>query len=214
MDAHDLNLQTPATVWWIILIIGIAFIVGGLAIALNRIQDRRRPGWKDATLSPGPEGAGKSWAKALLTSNLGGRDPARYDARKVMDPNGPFPRCAPMYFVGGGCCRNCGFPIDDDSPNACRASNPKARYRIEWGVEPGFGLNDGLDGIDPSIGNVDLLTRGQVGIGWRIPHHGELPHRMAEVWHRTNLRWEFRCFDRVNPYQPHATYRVPGEGKE
>lgn len=115
MSDQALNLQTPATVWWVILLIGIAFIVGGLAIALNRIQERR---------PPRPVGIGNELAKK----------PGTYGSRKVMDPNGPFPRCVPM-IISEGVCRNCFRPIDDESPKACPASNPMDRFRLEWEVE-------------------------------------------------------------------------------
>ena len=120
MSNQALNLQTPATVWWVILLIGIAFIVGGLAIALNRIQERRPPRWKDATISTGPAGAGKSW----IESEAG--------PRMVADPNGPFPRCKPCGDPTGSVCCRCGELIDPDNPNACAASDPCTRWRIEW----------------------------------------------------------------------------------
>lgn len=84
MDAHDLNIDPTA--WWWILLAGIAFIVGGLAVALNRIQERRPPGWKDATMAPGPEGAGKSQSMST-TEKRKGPELGMEDMLLALDPS-------------------------------------------------------------------------------------------------------------------------------
>jgi len=67
---------------------------------------------------------------------------------------------------------------------------------------------DPLDEIDPSPGNVDKLTRRQVGEGKRIPAHDEEPDPRAEYWHGET--WDPNCSPRARGrYLPNCTYRVP-----
>lgn len=213
MDAHDLNIDPTA--WWWILLAGIAFIVGGLAVALNRIQERRPPEWKDATMAPGPEGVGKSWVKAVITVKDGPKflEGRLFEARKVMDPNGPFPKCRPVF--GSSLCYNCGRLIDPDDASACSASEPSDRWSIEWPM-PSKNTDkvSPQECVDLSPGNIDLLTRSQVGDGWRIADHSEEPHPDAQVWEPYYKSWARRMFNASKPYERTCTYRVPIKGKD
>lgn len=67
---------------------------------------------------------------------------------------------------------------------------------------------DPMDEVDPSPGNVNKLTRRQVGDGFRIPTHDEPRDDRAEYWHRGDKKW-VQCAKGSWPhYGAGNTYRV------
>lgn len=68
---------------------------------------------------------------------------------------------------------------------------------------------DPLDEVDPSPGNVDKMTRRQVGEGFRIPSPDEPRDDRAEYWDRGDKKWTQCAKGPWLNYGTGNTYRVP-----
>lgn len=94
-----------------------------------------------------------------------------------------------------------------DRADCCRSYTVDGRL-IENRAPEVFLPLDPLDEIDPSPGNVDKLTRRQVGEGYRIPAHDESAPGNEDIWLPLGGYWDRRTVSGA-PYACDSTYRVP-----